>query len=218
MVRCCHDGNRRQNNANEQAEWQLPKPQRSSPITPGKAWRSLLPIDPLTLLRASVTLLIMRSSSLQYAELNYGHEDSQRPLLHPASSCLVLLTHGRPVFDLRFGHRYSSRYLRTTALFTHKAFHNAVFKRMETDDRKATTGASTLSELLAPALSPPVHCSPKCAPARKVRVAGCLNLSFTGIAAAITSASSLVRVIGSMRLRSTMARQCVCRSALRQRF
>ena len=47
---------------------------------------------------ASVTLLIMRSSSLQYAELNYGHEGSQPPLLHPALTCLVLAADGHPVF------------------------------------------------------------------------------------------------------------------------
>jgi len=94
MVRGGDHGNRRNNDANGS----FPNRRRSSPITPGKAWRSLLPIDPLTLLKASVTLPIMRSSSLQYAALNYGHVDSLPPLLRPASTCLVLVTHGRPVF------------------------------------------------------------------------------------------------------------------------
>ncbi len=40
----------------------------------------------------------MRSSSLRYAELNYGHEDSQPPLLRPALTCLMLAADGHPVF------------------------------------------------------------------------------------------------------------------------
>ncbi len=136
VMRSGDHGNRRNNDANEQAEWQFPKPQKVVPDHAGKAWRSLLPIDPLTLLKASVTLPIMRSSSLRYAALNYGRVDSLPPLLRPASTCLVLATHGRPVFELRFGHRYSCRNLRTAALLTHKALHNAVFQRMKTNDRQ----------------------------------------------------------------------------------
>ena len=98
MVRRGYHSHRRQNNANEQAEWQLPKSQKIVTDNTRQCMALVAPIDPLTLLRASVTLLIMHSSSLQYAELNYGHEGSQPPLLRPALTCLVLAADGHPVF------------------------------------------------------------------------------------------------------------------------
>ncbi|VFS81899.1 Uncharacterised protein [Salmonella enterica subsp. enterica] len=67
-------------------------------------------------------------------------------------------------------------------------------------------GASTLSELFSACSISSSSLFTQMRTAWKVRVAGCLNLSFTGVAAATTSASSLVRVIGCSRLRSTMAR------------
>ncbi len=122
VMRSGDHGNRRNNDANEQAEWQFPKPQKVVPDHARQSMALVASIDPLTLLKASVTLPIMRSSSLRYAALNYGRVDSLPPLLRPASTCLVLATHGRPVFlELRFGHRYSRRNLRTAALLTHKA-------------------------------------------------------------------------------------------------
>ena len=67
-------------------------------------------------------------------------------------------------------------------------------------------GASTSSELFSASSISSSSLFTQIRTAWKVRVAGCLCLSFTGVAAAMTSASSLVRVIGSTRLRSTMAR------------